>query len=246
MTAVLKMIKTKILESKNIKVAIVDYGLGNLFSVKNACQHFGIDARITNSKQKISEAEAVILPGVGAFGDAIASLKQLYLFAFLKDIALSGKPFIGICLGMQLLMEESSEFGHTKGLGLIKGSVVPFSKPVDSSKRILKVPQVGWNRIFKVKDCSADPWKGSLLAGLKNGDFMYFVHSFYVVPKDSSVVFSKTIYGDVEFCSSLRYKNIFACQFHPERSGLVGLNIYKNILAFIKKSKGEKQHVNKT
>jgi imidazole glycerol-phosphate synthase subunit HisH len=221
--------------SKTPRIAIVDYDMGNLFSVKHACEHFGIDAFITASRNEISAAQAVILPGVGAFGDAIDSLKRLDLFTFLVDVALSSKPFIGICLGMQLLMEKSYEFGNHDGLGLIKGSVVQFKRSADNDKSF-KVPQVGWNRIFETKKRSDHPWKTTFLKGLNDGDFMYFVHSFYVTPAEPDMILSKTNYGNIEFCSSLQCNNIFACQFHPERSGVNGLKIYKNISDFIKKS----------
>ena len=218
---------------ENFRVVIVDYGMGNLFSVQNACRYFGMDAAISTSRDDISKAHAVILPGVGAFGNAVSSLKKLDLFNFLIDVALSGKPFIGICLGLQLLMEKSSEFGEQNGLGIVKGSVIHFNNSTATARKPFNIPQVGWNRIFHHEKGADNYWKGSLLEGLKDGDFMYFVHSFYVVPDDLGIILSKTFYGNAEFCSSLRYKNIFACQFHPERSGLAGLNVYKNISKFI-------------
>jgi glutamine amidotransferase len=173
------------------------------------------------------------------------SLKRLDMVGPLQDIALSNKPLIAICLGMQLLMTESYEFGRHLGLGIIEGPVVRFDSPVEVSRsfqdKALKVPQVGWNRIFKRGDSgvlesqgkpSPDLWSGSLLQGLRNGEYMYFVHSFYAKPEDSSLVLSISRYGHIEFCSGLRYRNVFACQFHPERSGPQGLHIYSNIAAF--------------
>jgi imidazole glycerol-phosphate synthase subunit HisH len=231
-------------DNKSGRVAIVDYGMGNLFSVKHACENFGMDAVITSSRKDITEAEAVIVPGVGAFGDAVASLKRLDLFDFLIDCSRSFKPFVGICLGMQLLMDESSEFGTHRGLGVIKGSVVHLGRMVDAAGRQVKVPQVGWNRICRERTtAAADPWRDTLLDGLPDGAFMYFVHSFYVCPDDPGVVLSKTSYGNIEFCSSLQQGNIFACQFHPERSGLTGMNIYRNLAKHIAQTKQASGHV---
>ncbi len=222
--------------SRKLHVAIVDYGLGNLFSVKQACEHVGMAADITASHDKLIEAEAIFLPGVGAFGDAMASLKRLDLINLIKEQTLAGKPLIGICLGLQLLMSESHEFGRHEGLGIIDGTVIPFNKP-RTEKGVLKVPQVGWNNInrFNAGDSSTiDQWAGTPLEGIRSGEFMYFVHSFYVKPVDSSIAMSTTQYGDVNFCSSLLQKNIFASQFHPERSGPHGLQIYRNFLPWIR------------
>lgn len=219
------------IESNKPNVAIVDYGVGNLFSVKHACNSVGIQAGITSHKQEILSADAVILPGVGAFGNAIESLRKLDLIHVLKDVATSSKPFVGICLGMHLLMDESEEFGSHQGLGIIKGSVIRFDNPMGVSEKRLKVPHVGWERIHRNIDICGNSWESSILEGLPDGEFMYFVHSFYVKPENSSLVLSTTQYGNIEFCSSLQSRNIFACQFHPERSGLQGLEIY-NKLAF--------------
>lgn len=218
----------------NRKAAIVDYGMGNLFSVKQACEHVGIEAFITSCGRDILNSDAVILPGVGAFGDAMDALRCLDLVSVLQEVAVSLKPLLGICLGMQLLMDESYEFGHHKGLGIIKGSVIKFDCAINESGKKAKVPQVGWNRIYMVKNNSNNcSWKNSMLNGLGEYEFMYFNHSFYVKPKDPGIILSLSRYGDIEFCSSLQHKNIFACQFHPERSGLRGLMIYKNLLSFI-------------
>lgn len=211
------------------RVAIVDYGMGNLFSLKNACEHVGLNAMITSSQHDIVGADAVILPGVGAFGNAMATLRRLDLINVLVDLAASKKPFLGICLGMQLLMTESLEFGRHAGLGIIPGTVVRFEKPM-GIQGALKVPQVCWNRMFKVEGID-DPWSGSLLEGLPQGVFMYFVHSYYVRLEERKIGIALTRYGKIEFCSALRYGNIFACQSHPERSGPQGLRIYSNFVA---------------
>ena len=221
------------------QVAIVDYGMGNLFSVKHACEAVGLKAALVSSAQDIFSAVGVILPGVGAFGDAMEALARLDLVSVLLDIAASEKPLVGICLGMQLLMTGSHEFGWHRGLGIIEGEVVRLEPPVSCGGTRLKVPQVGWNRIYEISNGS---WKDSFLEGLKDGEFMYFVHSFCVKPGDSSLLLSTTRFGDIEFCSSLRRGNVFACQFHPERSGLHGLCIYRNLAARIAQSTAEAHH----
>jgi imidazole glycerol-phosphate synthase subunit HisH len=220
-------------------VAIVDYGMGNLFSVKRACENVGLDAIITSSCEDIESADAVILPGVGAFGDAMDTLERLELVSLLQETARSGKPLLGICLGVQLLMTESFEFGRHKGLGLFKGPVVRFDGPAEGSRK-LKVPQVGWNRIIKARNNAEnqdDPWAGTLLDGVCDEEFIYFVHSYIVQPEDKNVVLSTTRYGQIEFCSSLGQGNIFACQFHPERSGAQGLKVYQNLASLIRNTK---------
>jgi len=235
----IKGIERQMLELIKPKAAIVDYGVGNLFSVKHACEKVGLEAVITFSKQEILNADGVILPGVGAFGDAMESLKRLDLVGVLKEVAESSKPLIGICLGMHLLMTESHEFGYCQGLDVIKGSVIRFTNPPDALWKKLKVPHVGWNRIYRSSvKVNGKAWMNSALEGLKDGEFMYFVHSFYVVPEDPGVVLSKTSYGQIEFCSSFQYKNILAFQFHPERSGVRGLNIYEKINHLIIMEKG--------
>jgi glutamine amidotransferase len=207
-------------------VAIVDYGIGNLFSVQHACRHVGIDAVVTSSSHAIASASAVILPGVGAFGDAMAELRRLDLVGVLRDIAHSGRPFLGICLGMQLLMRESHEFGQHEGLGLVPGVVDGFSDA--GGERRLKIPQVGWNQIYATGARPAG-WKGTLLEGLPDGVYMHFVHSYYVRPDEPTWTIAETEYGGIRFCSALQWNNIFACQAHPERSGPLGLAVYRNL-----------------
>ena len=211
-------------------VAILDYGLGNLFSIEQACAFVGLNSIITNSKKDILDADAVILPGVGAYGDAMLTLHRLDLVNVLRDIAESPKPLVGICLGLQLLMTESYEFGHHKGLGIIEGQVVRFDAPKEK-ERILKVPQIGWNRIFL--PANGLRWHGTLLDGIDEGEYMYFVHSYTVQPQDSHVILSNSRYGHIEFCSSIQHHNVFACQFHPERSGPGGMKLYHNLAALL-------------
>lgn len=212
-------------------VAIVDYGLGNLYSVKHACTHVGLPAQITCDPREILSAEAAILPGVGAFGDAMATLRRLDLVGVLRDFVATGKPFVGICLGLQLLMRESEEFGSYAGLGIIEGIVVRFDAPTRGTRR-LKVPHIGWNGIYRVArspSLAADPWSRTLLQDVVDGEPMYFVHSYLAKPADSHLLLSTSSYGHIEFCSALQHRNITACQFHPERSGPRGLQIYRNL-----------------
>jgi glutamine amidotransferase len=206
------------------KITIIDYQLGNLFSVKQACIYLGYDALITSDPIDIINADYLILPGVGAFADSMNNMRKLDLIEPIKDFVSSGKPFMGICLGLQLLLTESEEFGSTKGLDLITGEVIKFSKK-DIMGNVLKVPQISWNQIYEPKD---DLWANSPLDSCKRGDYMYFVHSFYAQPSENNLVFSTTNYGGYEYCSSIKKDNIFACQFHPEKSGKYGVKIYEN------------------
>lgn len=223
-------------------IAIVDYGLGNLFSIKNACAKVGLQAKITNSKKILLNADAIILPGVGAFGDAIRALENLDLIYLLKDIAESGRPLIGLCLGLQLFFTKSYEFGMHKGLDIISGEVVRFEN-TRINDRFLKVPQVCWNRIYIPRNDIYDNgkqilsetnlWNGTLLNGIDDGAFMYFVHSYYAIPENESNILAKSTYRDIVFCSAIKKNNIYGFQFHPERSGLNGLKIYKNLKEII-------------
>jgi glutamine amidotransferase len=215
-------------EARTASVAIVDYGLGNLFSIQQACRTAGIRAIITGARADIERADAVILPGMGAFGDAMATLRRLGLVEALRESAASGKPLLGVCLGVQLLMSVSYEFGRHEGLDVIPGEVVPLAATGASGQR-LKIPQVGWNRIHPKPGATTESWAGTPLEGVRDGQFMYFVHSYVVVPEDPSVILSTTTYGSAAFCSSVRSRNVFACQFHPERSGHRGLDVYRNL-----------------
>lgn len=208
------------MEDKRPHVAIVDYRMGNLFSVKNACTKAGLEAIITSSPEEILKADALILPGVGSFGEAMKNLGKLKLIDTLMKFVSLSKPLIGICLGMQLLMEESFEFGHHRGLGIITGRVVSLKQPH------IKVPHICWNRLYRTQNAN---WSDTLLNGLPEGVFMYFVHSFYVEPEEETIKKAVTRYGNVEFCSAIHVGNIFACQCHPERSGKDGLRVYKNL-----------------
>lgn len=211
------------------RVAIVDYGMGNIFSVKRACEQVGLQGFLTSNSREIVSAEAVILPGVGAFGDAMVALKKKDLVFPIKEVVARKIPFMGICLGMQLLMTDSCEFGLHQGLDIVPGHTLRLGNGLQNG-HCVKVPQVGWNRLEAPSQTAMEK---SLLKGLSDGEYMYFVHSYYVEPKEASLVLTTTRYGDSSFCSSLQFDNVFACQFHPERSGPKGLKIYSNFFCCI-------------
>mgnify|MGYP006290775601 CR=1 FL=1 len=213
-----------------LNVAIVDFGLGNLYSVKHACAHAGMNGIITDNADVLYESDAIFLPGVGAFRDAMNALHEKNLVEPLRDLA-GTKPLIGICLGLQLLMSSSEEFGASKGLDIIPGRTLFLGEPRENGKT-LKVPHVGWN---KVRPARQGAWKGTPLSGLPANEPMYFVHSYYVVPDDENTALCLADYGDITFCSAVAAGNVIAFQFHPEKSGRHGLEIYENIAGFISK-----------
>ena len=216
-------------EIRKRTVAIIDYGLCNLFSVQHACEYVGLKPILTSDKSKIMVADAAILPGVGAFDDAMNNLRNLDLITPIKEFIKSGKPFMGICLGMQLLLSESEEFGNHKGLNIIEGSVAKFPAKNSSNKKN-NVPQIGWNQIFRPSFAKETYWNKSPLKNIKNGEFMYFVHSYYPIPVNTETVLSTTIYEETKFCSSIKWRNVFAFQFHPEKSQDLGLAILSNFM----------------
>jgi glutamine amidotransferase len=208
-------------------VAIVDYGMGNLYSVQRACDYVGLHSSITSSPAEVLAADGVILPGMGAMPDAMAALDRTGLTSALQTCAERGTPLFGVCLGLQLLMSEGSEFCPHRGLGIIEGGVVRFAGNDDSGFP-LKVPHIGWNKVEVSATRTESPWSKSLMQDLPDSVFMYFVHSYYVVPADPAVTLATTRYGEIQFCSVLLSGSIFASQFHPERSGPQGLSMYKN------------------
>jgi len=208
----------------NKNIAIINYGVGNLFSVKQACENSGMNGVITSSPEMIETCDAVILPGVGAFGSAMNSLEKNGLIPVIKKAAFSGKPFLGICLGMQLLFERSHEFGLFDGLGIIKGEVIRLDQNQDTTQKTLKIPHIGWNKIEPPRH---KKWTYSFLKNVPSQSFMYFVHSYHAVPEDPDIILSNTIYGEQQFCSSFQYESILGCQFHPEKSGSIGLEVYR-------------------
>ena len=203
-------------------IAIIDYGMGNLRSVQKALEKLGHDAQVTSDPDTITSAERVILPGVGAFGAAMANLSRpgedgRSLADAAKQVAASGKPLLGICLGMQLLLSRSEELGEHQGLDLIPGEVVTFDFGGDPS---LKIPHMGWNTL-------RFPRETRLMQGLEEGASVYFVHSFYCRPNDATITAAECVHGQ-PFCAALETGNLFAAQFHPEKSGAAGLRILDN------------------
>ncbi|MBQ7549105.1 MAG: imidazole glycerol phosphate synthase subunit HisH [Clostridia bacterium] len=197
-------------------IAIINYGVGNLFSLKSSLNFIGADARVTDRAEDLREADRIILPGVGAFSDAIEKLRATGLDRVLIEEAHRGKPLMGICLGMQMLFEKSLEYGEYEGLGLLQGKVVAMQGVIPTG---LKIPHIGWNALrFTQEDCP-------LFKYVNNGDCVYFVHSYYATDCSRSTA-AVTEYG-AELTAASAYKNIFGCQFHPEKSGDVGLNILR-------------------
>lgn len=197
-------------------IVIIDYGAGNLHSVKKAVEFVGGQANVTNDPQKIMGADKVILPGVGAFKDGLDGLKERNLIVVIKDYAATGKPLLGICLGMQLLFEESEEQGVHPGLGLLPGQVVTFTGTS------LKIPQIGWNTLSIKKE-------SPLFSGLHTGDYVYFNHTYYCCPQENEDTLTSTEYG-ISFCSAVNRDNIYGVQFHPEKSQKIGLKILQNFV----------------
>lgn len=197
-------------------IAIIDYGVGNLFSLSSSLKSIGADAVITSDKDVITSSDKIILPGVGAFSDAAFKLRENGLDKIVVNEALSGKPLLGICLGMQMLFEKSFEYGEFDGLGLIKGNIVPMKGKIEPS---LKVPHIGWNALKFSSEVS------DLFKYINNGDCVYFVHSYYATDCDENVI--ATCEYLTQLTAAVQNKNIYGCQFHPEKSGKVGLNILK-------------------
>ena len=201
------------------KIVIIDYKMNNLFSVKNAIKKLGFSVTISSNKDTIKKADFIILPGVGSFPAAMDEIKRLELDLVIKEHVNRNKPILGICLGFQLLFDYSEEFNSTEGLGIIKGHV----KNLGGIGNILQVPHVGWNKIRINLENNCD-----MIDFDKN--FFYFVHSYIGVPEKKEHIFSTTEVGDIKFCSAIKNNNIIAFQFHPEKSGVMGLRMMKKIL----------------
>lgn len=211
-------------------IAVIDYGMGNLRSVEKALTRLGFEARVTSYKADIAKAKGLVLPGVGAFGDAMSGLKRRDLIKPIADAIHAKKPYLGICLGLQLLFSESEEKGSHRGLGVIRGSVVRFSEE-RFRKEKRKIPHMGWNQIERsyhhIRSSTKHKTGCPLLEGIPDGGYFYFVHSYYPKPEDQSVVLTNTEYG-VRFASSIWKNNIYATQFHPEKSQTLGLQMLEN------------------
>ncbi|HLE25631.1 MAG TPA: imidazole glycerol phosphate synthase subunit HisH [Thermodesulfobacteriota bacterium] len=207
-------------------ISIVDYGMGNLRSVKKAFESLGFLPTVTSNPEEILNSGGLVLPGVGAFGDCMKNLEEYNLIEPIRLFIKDGKPFLGICLGLQLLFEESEESPGVNGLGILKGKVVRFPR-FDEGR--LKVPHMGWNQVDARRPLP-------ILKGIPVGSWFYFVHSYFPEPEDSTVIAGITHYG-IEFTSAIEKDNIFACQFHPEKSSTLGLRILENFAVMC----GEKQ-----
>lgn len=199
-------------------LAIIDYQMGNLRSVQKGFERVGVAAEIISEPDQVRKASKIVLPGVGAFPDAINELRRRNLVEPILEHAKSGKPFLGICLGLQMLFDVGYEGGEHKGLGILGGEVVKFELPHE-----YKVPHMGWNRAVAKKNVA-------VLKGIAADEHFYFVHSYYVVPKDKSIIATETDYGGA-FCSMIAHENLFATQFHPEKSQTKGLELLKNFAA---------------
>lgn len=210
-----------------MNIVIVDYGIGNVKSIMNAFEDQGEKPLLSRDRDVILNADGVILPGVGAFSHGMNNLNKYGLVAIIKDYVRTGKPLLGICLGMQMLLEESEEFGDTKGIGLVKGKVIKL--PIEKSNKV-KLPHISWNEI-QTKDIE---WKNTILNDVEVNSDMYFVHTFVAKPDNEDEILSTTDYFNVEFCSSLKKGNVYGCQFHPEKSAKHGLSIIKNYINICK------------
>jgi glutamine amidotransferase len=209
------------------KVTVIDYGVGNIFSVSRAIEHFGGEVVLTDDAGVVRESDRVLLPGVGAFANGMQELRNRGLVEPLREYAASGKPFLGICLGMQMLVAESEEFGRHEGLGIVPGKVVEISGRADGAP--VKVPHIGWNALARPRDRAR--WEGTILDGVPEKASAYFVHSFAVVPEHESDRLADTWHGDFRISAAIQHENVSGCQFHPEKSGPTGLRIIRNFLA---------------
>lgn len=204
-------------------VTVVDYDVGNLLSVARAFEHCGAEVRLESSPLFVAKAERLVLPGVGAFGDCIGELQSRGLAGPIKDYVASGRPMLGICVGMQMLFEGSEEFGQHAGLGIVRGWVRKLPQQPG-----LKLPHIGWSPITPP---AGQSWRGSILEGLPPGQEVYFVHSFAGCPEEPADSLAETPYGEARFCAVVRRGNVTGCQFHPEKSGEAGLSMIRRFVA---------------
>jgi len=208
-------------------VAVIDYGVGNLLSVRRALEHCGASVSVSSDSNVIQAAPRVVLPGVGAFADAMAALRRAGLDSVVQAVAARGTPLLGICLGMQMLLDTSEEFGTTAGLGLIAGRVIQVPG-VDCAGAGQKIPHIGWNALRHPR--GRESWTGGLLNDVEPGDAVYFVHSFMAEPESTAHRLADCYYGGQPIAAAIERDNVSGCQFHPEKSGEVGLRILRRFL----------------
>jgi len=205
-------------------IAIIDYEMGNLKSIYKLFRYLEVKSTITSDPKNIKDADGVILPGVGAFGDAMKHLNEKNLITTIEDIVKEKKPLLGICLGQHLLFSQSSEMGKHNGLDLINGEVISFDKT-----KVNKIPQIGWNNVQILDE------NHFIVKEIPNNTYFYFVHSFYAIPWENGTILGKTNYGETEFCSIVCKDNIVATQFHPEKSSKYGIKMYQNFIHYCRK-----------
>lgn len=210
------------------RVTVIDYGISNLLNVVRAFEHLGAEVNVTNDPDEVVGADRLVLPGVGAFGDGMAGLNALGLVEPIRRYVDSARPFLGICLGMQMMLDRSEEFGSHRGLGLISGEVVAIPA-ITVDGRPHKIPHIGWNTIVATE--AGGSWRRTVLDRIEEGSSLYFVHSYMVVPADPTNRLADCDYGGHRISAVIRSGNIYGCQFHPEKSGEVGLRILRNFLA---------------
>lgn len=211
--------------ARGAQISIIDYGVSNLYSITKACRKFSDSVVVTEDPEVIKSSSALILPGVGSFGAGIDGLRRRGLVEIIKEFTDSGRPILGICLGAQLMMSKGYEFGEFEGLGIVSGKVIKFGELLPGTK----IPHIGWNKI-----AVSDDKQETIFSSLDGRPYFYFVHSFIMKPDDSRNVFATTNYGGSNFCSVIKQGNIYGCQFHPEKSGAVGLKIIKHFIDLIK------------
>jgi glutamine amidotransferase len=212
---------------KSQPISVIDYGVGNLLSVQRGFDNCGAEVNFVSTPAEILAAEKLVLPGVGAFPNAMTSLSNLGLVSAIQDFSLTGRPMLAICLGMQLLLDESEEFGKTEGLGIIEGLVTAVPN-TDAMGAKQKIPHIGWNELHTRQ--SKETWQDSILNGLSSGDATYFVHSYMATPKNQENLLAYTPYGATDVPAVITKNYVTGCQFHPEKSGEVGLLILRNFM----------------
>ena len=210
-------------------VYVVDYGIGNLLSVERALVTQGAKVTFTKDPEALVRASKIVLPGVGAFGNGMLELKRRNLVESIQETVNKGVPLLGICLGMQMLLDQSMEFGNYQGLGVIEGEVIPIPSPQDKDKRF-KVPHVGWAPILPPQAAPTTHWEGSILESTKKNTPVYFVHSYMAMPASADQILANCLYEGQTLTAAIRKENVFGTQFHPEKSGAAGLKIISNFL----------------